>query len=207
MGGQQFATDALLIDIRKMSSVLSLDCEKGIREVEAGEWPELITDYLQRQSGSQDSWGIAQKQTGADRLTIAGTMAANAHARGLKLKPFMGDVESFVIVDASGTTLTCSRKENAELFALVIGGYGLFGIVTSVRVRLVPRKKIERVVEIRTTDALIAAFEKRISDGFTYSDFQFAVERESDDFLRRGVFSRYRPVPMETMTKYEQKDC
>src|SRR5712672_3197758 len=169
MGGQQFGTDTLLIDIRKLSRVLNLDRKRGIIEVEAGiEWPELIEGYLALQNGDGQGWGIAQKQTGADRLTIAGTIAANAHGRGLTMKPFVSDVESFVLVDATGTVRTCSRTENPELFRLVHGGYGLFGIVTSVQLRLVPRTKVERVVEIRTVDDLAATFDQRISDGFQF---------------------------------------
>ena len=199
MGGQQFGTDTLLIDIRKLSRVLNLDRKHGILEVEAGiEWPELIDGYLALQNGESKTWGIAQKQTGADRLTMAGTIAANAHGRGLKMKPFVSDVESFVLVDATGTARRCSRTENPELFRLVHGGYGLFGVVTSVQLRLAPRKKVERVVEIRTVDNLIAAFEKRIADGFQYGDFQFSIEHASEDFLHKGVFSCYRPVPMDT---------
>jgi FAD/FMN-containing dehydrogenase len=199
MGGQEFGTDTLLVDIRKMSRVLNLDGERGILEVEAGiEWPELMDGYLTLQKGDRQPWGIAQKQTGADRLTMAGTIAANAHGRGLKMKPFISDVESFVLVDATGSPHTCSRTENPELFGLVHGGYGLFGIVTSMRLRLAPRRKVERVVELRTVDGLIAAFEERIVDGFQYGDFQFSIERDSDDFLNKGVFSCYRPVPMGT---------
>jgi FAD/FMN-containing dehydrogenase len=199
MGGQQFGADTLLIDIRKLSRVLNLDRKLGILEVEAGiEWPELIHGYLTLQSRDSETWGIAQKQTGADRLTMAGTIAANAHGRGLKMKPFVSDVESFVLVDAAGTARTCSRTEDPELFRLVHGGYGLFGVISSVRLRLVPRKKVERVVEIRTVESLIAAFEKRIVDGFQYGDFQFSIEHASEDFLHKGVFSCYRPVPMDT---------
>ena len=199
MGGQQFGTDTVLLDVRKMSRVLHLDREHGILEVEAGiEWPALVNAYLGLQKGESQSWGIAQKQTGADRLAISGTIAANAHGRGLTLKPFIADVESFVLVDATGTARTCSRTENLELFRLVHGGYGLFGIVASVRLRLVTRKKLERVVEIRTVDDLIAGFEQRVSDGFLYGDFQFSIDRQSEDFLHRGVFSCYRPVPADT---------
>jgi FAD/FMN-containing dehydrogenase len=199
MGGQQFGTDTLLIDVRGLSRILHLDRERGMIEVEAGiEWPELINGYLALQNGDRKPWGIAQKQTGADRLTMAGTIAANAHGRGLKMKPFISNVESCVLVDATGTAHTCSRTENPELFRLVHGGYGLFGIITSVQLRLVPRKKIERVVEIRTVDDLIPAFDKRISDGFLYGDFQFSIQHDSEDFLHRGVFSCYRPVPMDT---------
>src|SRR6266850_508525 len=78
MGGQQFGTDTLLIDIRKLSRVLNLNRKNGIVEVEAGiEWPELIDGYLTLQNGEGQTWGIAQKQTGADRLSMAGTIAAN----------------------------------------------------------------------------------------------------------------------------------
>ncbi|HTD23652.1 MAG TPA: FAD-binding oxidoreductase [Terriglobales bacterium] len=206
MGGQQFGTDTLLIDIRKLSQVLNLDCKRGIIEVEAGiEWPELIDGYLTLQNGDGQPWGIAQKQTGADRLTLAGTIAANAHGRGLKMKPFISDVESFVLVDATGTARRCSRTENPDLFRLVHGGYGLFGVVTSVQLRLAPRKKVERVVEIRTVDDLIVAFEKRIADGFLYGDFQFSIEHDSEDFLHKGVFSCYRPVAMETLIPPTEK--
>src|SRR5260370_33203367 len=106
---------------------------------------------------------------------MAGTIAANAHGRGLRMKPFVSDVESFVLVDATGTAHTCSRTENPELFRLVHGGYGLFGTVTSAQLRLAPRRKVERGVEIRAADDLIAAFEKRIADGFHNADFQFSI--------------------------------
>ncbi len=196
----------MLIDIRKLCRVLHLDLQRGIVEVEAGiEWPEFIDGFLTLQKPGRLTWGIAQKQTGADRLTMAGAVAANAHGRGLTMKPFISDVESFVLVDATGTVRICNRAENPELFRLVHGGYGLFGIVTSVQLRLVPRTKIERVVEVRTVDDLAATFDKRISDGFQFGDFQFAIDRESKDFLHKGVFSCYRPVSVETPISAVQK--
>jgi FAD/FMN-containing dehydrogenase len=206
MGGQEFGTNTLLMDVRKLNRILDLNRETGILEVEAGiEWPELIEGYLALQNRSSQIWGIAQKQTGADRLTISGTIAANAHGRGLKMRPFVSDVESFVLIDAMGTVHTCSRRENVELFRLVHGGYGLFGVVTSVRLRLVPRTKVERVAEIRTVDELIPAFEQRIADGFVYGDFQFSIEHDSDDFLHKGVFSCYRPVQADRPIPTEEK--
>jgi len=54
MGGQEFGTDTLLIDIRKLNRVLHLDRQHGILEVEAGiEWPELIEGYLTLQNGDR----------------------------------------------------------------------------------------------------------------------------------------------------------
>jgi FAD/FMN-containing dehydrogenase len=206
MGGQEFGTDTTLIDVRKLNRIINFNPATGIIEVEAGiEWPQLIDGYLARQSGDHPTWGIAQKQTGGDRLTMSGTIAANAHGRGLKMRPFISNIESFVLVDAAGAARTCSRAENADLFRLVHGGYGLFGVITSIKLRLVPRTKVERVVEIRSVETLIAAFEKRIADGFEYGDFQFSIERDSEDFLRRGVFSCYRPVSIDTPIPTEEK--
>lgn len=207
MGGQQFATDAVLLDTRGMKRILSLDAESGLVEAEAGiQWPDLIAGLLARQEGRDRQWGIAQKQTGADRLTLGGALAANVHGRGLAMKPIVGDVESFVLLDAAGETRRCSRTENAELFRLAVGGYGLFGIVTSVRLRLTPRRKLERVVEVRTTDELPAAFANRIAEGFCYGDFQFATDEKSEDFLRKGVFSCYRPVDPATPILARQRE-
>src|SRR5205823_12435320 len=98
---------------------------------------------------------------------------------------------------ARGNLLNCSRSENTELFHLAIGGYGLFGVIYSVTLRLVPRRKLERVVEVRNIDGLIGAFDERIRHGFLYGDFQYAIDDKSPDFLRRGVFSCYRPVTDE----------
>jgi FAD/FMN-containing dehydrogenase len=207
MGGQQFGSGTILVDMRGLTKLLSFDHELGTLEVQAGAfWPELITAYLQAQQGHERQWGIAQKQTGADRISIGGTLTANAHGRGLTMKPFISDIESFKIVDADCNVITCSRQQNSELFRLAIGGYGLFGIVYSVTLRLVPRQKIQRVVEVRDLNGLMAEFAGRIREGFLYGDFQFSIDQKSDDFLNRGVFSCYRPVDPATPIPEREKE-
>lgn len=199
MGTQQFGTDAWLVDTRRLNRVLHFDPERGRITVQGGiQWPELVRWLLRAQAGQSDAWGIAQKQTGADRMSLAGSLAANTHGRGLRMKPLIADVESFVLVDASGDVHRCSRTENSELFRLVIGGYGLFGVVYEVTLRLAPRQRIERVVEIVDVDDLLPCFAQRIADGFLYGDFQYQTDERSADFLRRGVFSCYRPVESTT---------
>ncbi len=87
MGGQQFGAGTVLLDLTAMNSVLSLDRDKGLVEVEAGiEWPELLAFLAEAQRDQQTNWGIVQKQTGADRLSIGGALASNVHGRGLKFK-------------------------------------------------------------------------------------------------------------------------
>jgi FAD/FMN-containing dehydrogenase len=206
MGGQQFAQGGVLLDTQSYNNVRNFDAERGLIEVESGmQWPELIAWLVQRQVGAERQWGIQQKQTGADRLSIGGAVSANVHGRGLTLRPFIGDVESLTLIDASGERRRCSRTENAELFRLVCGGYGLFGFVDTVTVRLVPRHKVRRAVEVEIAERLIARFDERIADGYQFGDFQFALDPRSDDFLRRGIFSCYRPVSNNTPIPEQQR--
>jgi FAD/FMN-containing dehydrogenase len=199
MGGQQFAEDALLVDTRALDRVLSLDAEHGIVDAEAGiQWPALLQELQRLQEGRSLQWGIVQKQTGADRLSLAGALACNAHGRGLSLKPIIDQVESFDLLDAGGAIHECSRTRNRDLFTLAIGGYGLFGLITRVRLRLRPRTKVRRVVVLAETDGIIDRFEERIRDGYLYGDYQFATDSTRDSFLGRGVFSTYQPVPDDT---------
>ena len=195
MGGQQFAKDSICIDTRSLDRVISFDQEHGLIQAEAGiQWPKLIRTYLDAQTGSAKQWGIAQKQTGADTFTLGGSLASNVHGRGLAMKPVISNVESFTLINADGKSMRCSRDQNNELFRLAIGGYGLFGLIDSVTLRLVPRQKLRRVVEIIRASDLPRRFEERIAETFLYGDFQFSVDEKSPDFLQRGVFSCYKPI-------------
>src|SRR5437763_9354905 len=195
MGGQQFATDGVCIDTRELDRVISFDRERGLLEAEAGiQWPKLIRTYLEAQTDGKKQWGIAQKQTGADTFTLGGSLSSNVHGRGLRMKPLISNIESFTLITADGKPLRCSREENSELFRLAIGGYGLFGLIDTVTLRLVPRRKLRRVVEIIRANDLPKRFEERIAEKFLYGDFQFSVDEKSPDFLQRGVFSCYEPI-------------
>lgn len=199
MGGQQFASDAWLLDARGLNRVLDFDRSTGILHAQAGiTWPDLMRHYIVAQRDGASAWGICQKQTGADRLTLGGAVAANIHGRGLSYAPFVQDIEALEVVRADGTVVQCDRRHHRELFERVIGGYGLFGIVTSVKLRLIPRQKVERVVELERIDRIIQRFEERIVEGYLYGDFQFSTAPEDPGFLNRGVFSCYRPVDRNT---------
>ena len=143
MGAQQFGTGNLHLDLTGLDFVERLDAERGLVTVGAGiMWPQLIADLRRLQDGRDVAWTIRVKQTGVDSVTIGGSLSANMHGRGLRLPPFVNDIESFDMVDAHGEVRHCSRSENSELFSLAIGGYGLFGVVVRVTLRLARRFKV-----------------------------------------------------------------
>lgn len=195
MGTQQFGKRNLHIDTLKLARLYAVDQQKGVVEVDAGiQWDRLVPGIVESQSPDHKQWGIRQKQTGADRLSIGGSLSANGHGRGLAMRPLVDDVEALNIITVDGKENRCTRTENPELFSLAIGGYGLFGVITRVWLRLMPRQRVERKVEIINADTIADRFRDRTQEGYLFGDCQFSIDDKSPDFLRKSVFSCYRTV-------------
>ncbi len=193
MGGQQFGTDTLHLSMSKMNDVLAFDKDSGVITVEAGiQWPALIEYLLDTQQDDVAPWGIVKKQTGADELSIGGAVSSNVHGRGLGLRPIVQDIVALRLVTADAREIELSRTRHPELFRLVVGGYGLFGVITSVDLKLMPRIKLRRDVEILSLAAFEEKISQRIADGYLYGDLQFKTDEQAEDFLKVGVFSTYK---------------
>lgn len=75
-------------------------------------------------------------------FSVAGTISVNAH--GITSDDAMYEsVVSIDYIDANGQSGQCSRDKQPELFSLMIGGYGLFGIMTRIRLKTVPNVKTD----------------------------------------------------------------
>jgi FAD/FMN-containing dehydrogenase len=193
--------------MKRFNRVEHFDRERGLVEMQAGiEWPDLI-EYLHREQADRDiQWAIREKQTGVDRVSIGGSLAANAHGRGLRFPPLVCDVESFLLIDAEGDVHCCSRRENQELFSLAIGGYGLFGVIANVTLRLVHRVKVRRVVQIIPVRDLLPWVDTRIEQGFMYGDCQYETDLRKDAAAHLGVFACYVPVGPDTLIPEHQRE-
>jgi FAD/FMN-containing dehydrogenase len=196
MGGQQFLEDAPLLDMRAMDRVVCFDAERGLITLEAGAMWRAVVDSVRAMDDDHPTnrWAIRQKQTGADDLTLGGAVSCNAHGRGLKLGPVGEDIESLTVVTPDASVVRCSRDQESELFSLVIGGYGLFGVVVEVTLRLAPRRVMRRIVDLLDIDDAIGSARRRASEGCDYGDFQYSIDPADDGFLRRGISACYMPA-------------
>ena len=79
---------------------------------------------------------------------MGGSISANCHGWQFGQPPISSSVESIRLLKADGSIVRCSRTENQELFSLALGGYGLFGIILEVDLRVVRnrRYRLEQVV-------------------------------------------------------------
>jgi FAD/FMN-containing dehydrogenase len=199
MGGQQFGDRSLHIDTTALQRVLGQDAQRGLLHMEAGAfWPAIMQASHAVPSPGGHGWGIRQKQTGVDDVSLAGSISANAHGRGLLMQPMVDDIEDITLVDAQGHVQRCSREQQPELFALVVGGYGLFGLIYSATLRLAPRQRVRRLVDVLDLQDAMAAVRRRVEQGCLYGDFQFVIDPSDAGFLQRGVFACYIPLEQKS---------
>ncbi|MGX1198700.1 FAD-binding oxidoreductase [Parvibaculum sp. MBR-TMA-1.3b-4.2] len=76
---------------------------------------------------------------GTRLVTVGGAIANDVHGKNHhRFGTFGTNVLDFRLLRSDGTALSCSRNENAELFAATIGGLGLTGLIAEVRLKLRP---------------------------------------------------------------------
>lgn len=121
-------------DPSRLDRILRHDVEGGLVEVQAGATWKSLAERLRP--------GDAQAaQLPTTMGTVGESVAANA--AGPDGRPAVAHVESLALVTPDGELRQVSRSAHAELFALAVGGHGLFGAAYSVTLRVA---SLERAV-------------------------------------------------------------
>lgn len=129
-GGHTYYQDAIVLDMSSFNKILDLDVKNKIIRVQSGAKWKDVQEYI-------NPYNLAVKVMQSSYVfTIGGTLSANAHGRDLDHSSVVESVRSFHLLNANGEILNVSRTENPELFKLVIGGYGLFGVILDVDIEL-----------------------------------------------------------------------
>ena len=198
LGGQPFLTDSISLDLSEFNQVIDLDLETGILRIQGGcRWPD-IRAFLAKQSPSNGTeWEIHQKQTGVDSISVAGSVSINAHGNVLGSGPISSDIVRIKLVGPDGVEAYCDRQVNPELFGLVVGGMGLFGVFSEIGIQLVPKQRFLRHSSVKhALDAIKLWSEQEHS--YEYGDMQLNIDPNSNGFLDLGIANQREPIGSET---------
>ena len=133
MGGHAFYPEGIVIDMSPFDA-MTLDAERRILTVQSGATWAKVMPFL---DAARLAVGVMQSN---DSFSVGGSISVNCHGWAFDRPPICSTVESFRLMSADGAIVRCSRRENPELFSLVLGGYGLFGIILDVELRVVPNE-------------------------------------------------------------------
>lgn len=141
MGGHTIAPGGLYLDMRPLRRVTYDATTERVTCGAGASWSEVFA-VLNPLGRSLD---VVQSFS---NFTVGGSISVNAHGWQHRRPPLVAAVESMRVLVADGRVLRCSRTEEPELFGLVAGGYGLFGVILEAELRTVPngRYRLERVV-------------------------------------------------------------
>ena len=107
-------------------------------------------------------------------FSIGGSMSVNGHGWQKNSPPLSSSVISFTLMNAQGEILNCSRTENPELFKLALGGYGLFGVILDVKLKVVDNAALNfHSVAVDPAD-FVAQYQRYVTDN---PKVQFAYGR------------------------------
>jgi FAD/FMN-containing dehydrogenase len=188
MGGHVIYPGGIVIDMLPFNR-MELDETNLILHVQAGaRWSEVIL-FLNAHGLSVE---VMQSN---DDFSIGGSLSVNCHGWQFNRPPIDCTVLSFRLMLADGTIVKCSRTENQELFSLVLGGYGLFGIILDSDLRVVPNEKykIERL-DVSSADYAKTLAEKTVNT----NDVAMVYGRlrvTSENFLQEGLVNIFHRLP------------
>jgi decaprenylphospho-beta-D-ribofuranose 2-oxidase len=129
-GGHTYYPGSVVLDMTGYNKVLDMNVEKKTVRVQSGATWEDVQE-------AANPHGLAVKVMQSQNIfTVGGSLSVNVHGRDIRHGSLIETVNSFRLLKHDGEVINVSRTENEEYFPLVIGGYGLFGVILDVDLQL-----------------------------------------------------------------------
>jgi hypothetical protein len=115
------------VDASRLSRILRIDDKRALLEVQANARWQAVAEHLRPGDARSQSLLSA-------RATVGASIACNI--AGPDGRPVVGHVESLTMITPDGHLRRVDRVANGALFALTLGGQGLFGVLYSATLRI-----------------------------------------------------------------------
>ncbi|MGO4735031.1 FAD-binding oxidoreductase [Bosea sp. 2KB_26] len=187
MGGQSLPRNGSAMTFNR--DFCEVDRAARTASVHAGtRWFEVIAHL------DKIGFSPAVMQSNSD-FGVAATFCVNAHGWPAPYGPFGSTVRSFRMMLADGSIVTCSRTENAELFTLAMGGYGLFGVILDLELDMVENLLLAPRQEVMPTSEFAARFVGAIEKDPAVRMMYGRLSVAKRGFFDEALLVTFRPVP------------
>ncbi|MDP3910394.1 MAG: FAD-binding oxidoreductase [Gemmatimonadales bacterium] len=187
-GGHTYSAGGLRLNMRSFNRILAIDTVARTITVQSG----ATWDEVQRAIAPH---GLAIKVMQSSNIfTVGGTLSANAHGRDLDVTQVVEVVQRFNLLLADGRVIDVGRTTHPELFSLVIGGYGLYGIILDVTLRLAPDELYEQHAAVMDYRDFPRYFAEQVQgdSGIVLMLARPSIDPDSAEFLREIVVATWR---------------
>ncbi len=187
MGGQSLPRDghAITLNLNRVEP----DRARGLFRVNGGtRWFEVVEQL------NAIGFSPAVMQSNSD-FGVAATFSVGAHGWPAPYGPFGATVRSLRLMLATGDIVACSRSENAELFAMAMGGYGLAGIILDLDCEMVENRMMRPTYQVMAAEDFAARFTGAINGGSGVSMIYGRLNVARDEFFREALMVSYKADP------------
>ncbi|GHH37255.1 D-arabinono-1,4-lactone oxidase [Streptomyces candidus] len=126
------ATDGVHVRPDLLTGIRDIDREAGTVTVEAGTPLKRLNVALAREGLSLTNMGDIMEQT------VAGATSTGTHGTGRTSASLAAQIVALELITADGRILTCSPKENQDVFAAARVGLGALGVITALTFAVEP---------------------------------------------------------------------
>ncbi|MGY6025737.1 D-arabinono-1,4-lactone oxidase [Streptomyces spinosirectus] len=148
------ATDGVLIRPQLLTGIRKIDRDAMTVTVEAGTPLRRLNMALAREGLSLTNMGDIMEQT------VSGATSTGTHGTGRESASIAAQIKGLELVTGDGSVLTCSEKENPEVFAAARIGLGALGIVTAITFAVEPIFLLTAREEPMPLDRILADFDE-----------------------------------------------
>ncbi|MEU3063409.1 D-arabinono-1,4-lactone oxidase [Streptomyces subrutilus] len=161
------ATDGVLVRPQALAGITAVDRAAGTVTVAAGTVLKDLNRALAAQGLSLTNMGDIMEQT------VSGATSTGTHGTGRDSASIAAQIRALELVTADGRLLTCSEKENPEVFAAARVGIGALGIVTSLTLAVEPLFLLTAREEPMGFDRVTAEFDQHVAENEHFEFYWF----------------------------------
>ncbi len=145
----------------------AIDRAAGTVTVAAGTTLRQLNRTLSAHGLSLTNMGDIMEQT------VSGAVATGTHGTGRDSGAIAAQIVGLELVTADGTVLTCSAKENAEVFTAARVGLGALGVVTAITFAVEPEFLLTAREEPMSFGAVTASFDRLVEENEHFEFYWF----------------------------------
>ncbi|WP_406302599.1 FAD-binding protein [Streptomyces sp. NBC_00885] len=161
------ATDGVLIRPELLTGIREIDRSAMTVTVEAGTPLKRLNAALAREGLSLTNMGDIMDQT------VAGATSTGTHGTGRDSASIAAQITALELVTADGSLLTCSEKENPDVFAAARIGLGALGVVTAITFAVEPVFLLTAREEPMAFDRVTAEFDQLFAENEHFEFYWF----------------------------------
>ncbi|MBC7936022.1 MAG: FAD-binding oxidoreductase [Rhizobacter sp.] len=195
MGGHTLTAAGIMLNMSNLN-FMKLDSTGDILTVGAGALWSQVIPFLDKQGKS-----VLVMQSN-NSFSVGGSVSVNCHGWQVNSPPIAATVESFRLIDAKGQLLNCSRTENAALFSLALGGYGLFGVIADVNLRVTDNKMYKissKKILSKDYRSAFDAFVGKEKNGMAYG----RINVTKQNFMEEAIITKFTLIDSKTIKPLE----